>query len=39
MSVTKHNNVIIFGSGKRTTVLAHGFGDQHMRRSPAPLSL
>jgi sigma-B regulation protein RsbQ len=39
MSVTKHNNVKIFGSGRRTMVLAHGFGDQHMRRCPAPLSL
>ncbi|MGF6992777.1 hypothetical protein P3T25_001121 [Paraburkholderia sp. GAS32] len=39
MSVTKRNNVKIFGSGKRTMMLAHGVGDQRMQRHLAPLSL
>ncbi|WP_144142036.1 alpha/beta fold hydrolase [Paraburkholderia sp. BCC1884] len=37
MSITQRNNVRISGSGKRTMVLAHGFGcDQSMWRLLAP---
>jgi sigma-B regulation protein RsbQ len=37
MSITQRNNVHISGSGKRTMVLAHGFGcDQTMWRLLAP---
>ncbi len=37
MSITQRNNIRISGSGKRTMVLAHGFGcDQSMWRYLAP---
>ncbi|EIF34166.1 hypothetical protein BCh11DRAFT_01964 [Burkholderia sp. Ch1-1] len=37
MSITQRNHLQISGSGKRTTVLVHGFGcDQSMRRYLAP---
>ncbi|MFB9127243.1 alpha/beta hydrolase [Paraburkholderia dipogonis] len=37
MSITQRNNIQISGSGKRTMVLAHGFGcDQSMWRLLAP---
>jgi sigma-B regulation protein RsbQ len=40
MSINQRNSMHISGNGKRTMVLAHGFGcDQTMWRYLAPLSL